>query len=69
MNVFCFLLGHTWVNGAENPKTAWNVDETGQLLVARPASEPRFFEQCARCKERRDVEPPETIGAAARKSG
>ncbi len=63
MNVFCLLFGHTWVNGAENPKTAWNVDETGQLLIARPATEPRFFEQCARCKQRRDVEPPDVTSA------
>jgi hypothetical protein len=55
MNFFCRVLGHTWVPIADNPKTNWNVDKTGQLLEATPASSVRFYDQCARCKERREA--------------
>jgi hypothetical protein len=58
MNFFCRILGHTWVPKAENPKTAWNVDKSGQLLAPRPAGEVRFYDECARCRERRDVPTP-----------
>lgn len=57
MNLFCRLLGHTWVPTSETPKTSWNVDKSGLLLVPTPAGEPRFYEQCARCKARREVAP------------
>jgi len=55
MNLFCRLLGHTWVHKAENPKTSWNVDGTGMVLKPTPAGAPRFYEECVRCGERRDV--------------
>ena len=64
MNVFCTILGHTWVPFADNPKTAWNVDDTGQKLVARSDAPPRFFEECARCRERREVRPTQAPPAA-----
>jgi len=57
MNLFCRLLGHTWVPASETPKTSWNVDKTGLLLVATPAGESRFYELCARCKAEREVAP------------
>lgn len=59
MNLFCRLLGHTWVPASETPKTSWNVDKTGLLLVPTSAGEPSFYELCARCKERREV--PSTL--------
>jgi len=65
MNVFCAILGHTWVPAAENPKTAWNTDGTGLTLKATPSATPRFFEECARCKERRPVAPRLVPGQAA----
>jgi len=55
--LFCFLLGHTWIPVADNPKTNWNVDKAGNLLVATPAGEVRFFEECVRCHERRPHQP------------
>jgi hypothetical protein len=55
MNFFCRIFGHTWVHHSSNPKTSWNVDKSGNLLEPTPASEPRFYEQCARCKEQRNV--------------
>jgi hypothetical protein len=58
MNFFCRLLGHTWVAVADNPKTNWNAHKDGQMLVATPAGEVRFYDECARCKERREVPSP-----------
>lgn len=57
MKLFCRLLGHTWVPIADNPKTSWNVDKDGVTLLARQASEIRFWNECARCKEREEVVP------------
>jgi hypothetical protein len=59
MNVFCTLLGHTWITVADTPKTAWNNDDAGQLLYAKPSGDPRFFEECVRCRRRRPVTPPQ----------
>lgn len=55
MNIFCRILGHTWVQVTESPKTSWNVDKTGQLLVPTPAGEPRAYEECRRCLDRREL--------------
>ena len=57
MNVFCTLLGHTWITVADNPKTAWNNDDAGQILHAKPSAAPSFFEECVRCRQRRPVTP------------
>ena len=56
---FCRLLGHTWITTTSNPKTSWNVDKTGMNLVPTPAGEVRFFNECVRCKERRETTPPQ----------
>jgi hypothetical protein len=64
MNFFCRLFGHTWVHKSEMPKTSWNTDKSGLVLVAHPAGEPRFYEECARCKERREL-PPIKIASKA----
>ena len=65
MNLFCRLLGHTWIRTSENPKTSWNVDKSGMLLEATPASEVRFWEECVRCRTRREVLPKSAPGSAA----
>jgi hypothetical protein len=54
---FCKLLGHTWVTVATNPKTNWNADKSMTNLIATPAEEVRFFNECVRCKERRETSP------------
>ena len=54
---FCFLLGHTWVSVTSNPKTSWNVGKDAQTLVPTPSGEMRFYHQCARCRERREIRP------------
>ena len=56
--LFCLLLGHTWRPVSDNPKTNWNVDKAGHLLLATPADEVRFYHECVRCRERRPVTPP-----------
>ena len=66
MNFFCIVLGHTWVPAAENPKTAWNTDGSGHMLKATPSGAPRFYEECARCRERREVQPSLAPGRAPR---
>jgi cytochrome c553 len=65
MNLFCLVLGHTWVPGAENPKTSWNADSSGHVLNATPSASPRFYEECARCHQRRAVAPTQPPGSAA----
>ena len=55
MNLFCRLLGHTWVDRATTPKTAWNVDKAGVLLVAKMSGRPERYQECVRCKQRRDT--------------
>jgi hypothetical protein len=66
MNLFCRLLGHTWIPVAENPKTNWNTDKDGLTLVGTPAGEVRFFDECARCRQRREVAvQPKSSRAAA----
>lgn len=57
MNVFCTLLGHTWITVTDTPKTAWNNDNDGQILHAKPSGDPSFFEECVRCRQRRPVTP------------
>jgi hypothetical protein len=55
MNFFCRLLGHTWVDRATTPKTAWNVDKAGVLLVAKMSGRPERYQECLRCKLRRET--------------
>ena len=44
---------------------SWNTDKSGLVLVAHPAGEPRFYEECARCKERRDLQPVKIASKAS----
>jgi hypothetical protein len=43
------------VDRAITPKTTWNVDKSGAQLIAKMSGVPERFQECARCKERRDV--------------
>ena len=69
MNFFCRLFGHTWTHQSQSPKTSWNVDKDGQLLFATPAGEAVFWEECARCHDKRNERrvapeaPPASDGA------
>lgn len=54
MNFFCRLFGHTWTHQSKSPKTSWNVDKDGQQLFATPVGEVVFWEECARCHDRRN---------------
>ncbi len=55
MNIFCRLLGHTWVSKFDSPKTRWNTGETGAELIATPSGTPRLYEECARCRDQRET--------------
>ncbi|MBM3986598.1 MAG: hypothetical protein FJ294_01410 [Planctomycetes bacterium] len=64
MNIFCRLFGHTWVPVTDNPKISWNAKDDGQVLHASPAGETRFFDECVRCRERREVIPMRRFGGS-----
>lgn len=55
MNLFCKLLGHTWVHKTDDPKIAWNTTKDMAELAMTADGEPRFYQQCARCHEERDL--------------
>ena len=54
MNFFCRLFGHTWTHQSQSPKTSWNVDKDGQQLFATPSGDVVFWEECARCHDKRN---------------
>jgi hypothetical protein len=55
MNFFCRLFGHTWVHRSDNPKIRWTTAKNLSELDMEVAGEVRFWEECVRCKERREV--------------
>ncbi|HJO26160.1 MAG: hypothetical protein CMK00_00755 [Planctomycetes bacterium] len=57
MNLFCRLLGHTWVHQARNPELSWNTTK-GQAELAQTELGPgySFSLRCQRCG-RRDESP------------
>ena len=57
MNLFCRLLGHTWVPQSDNPKIRWTAAENMSEMQMQTEGTVRLWEQCARCKERREIEP------------
>lgn len=59
MNLFCRLLGHTWVHQSENPKVRWTTAKNMSELDMTAEGEPSFWIECARCKERRPYAPGE----------
>ena len=57
MNLFCRLLGHTWIQVTDIPKISWNSKEDGLVLHATSDADTRFFDECVRCREKREVVP------------
>lgn len=56
MNLFCRLLGHTWVPATSAPEPRWNTTEEGLTLVATVEAAPvRHYEVCRRCGDEREV--------------
>jgi hypothetical protein len=56
MNLFCRLLGHTWVPRSDNPKIRWTAAENMSEMQMEARGEVRLWEACARCGERREIE-------------
>jgi hypothetical protein len=56
MNVFCLLLGHTWVPHTEAPDPRWNTTKDMVVLVATGEGDVRHFDRCQRCGAQREVE-------------
>ena len=54
MNVFCRIFGHTWVHKVDEPKIRWTNAKNLSELEHSVTGEPRFYLECARCKEERD---------------
>lgn len=54
MNIFCRLLGHTWLHKTEDPKMSWNTSKNLSELDLTVEGEPRFWLQCERCGERNE---------------
>lgn len=70
MNVFCCLFGHTWVHKVDEPKIRWTTNAKN-LSVLEPTveGEPRFYLECARCKERREWDSEEARREIRRPAG
>ena len=56
MNFFCRLFGHTWVPRTQDAVSAWNTTKKMMVLVPSSEGETRYFDECARCGEQRDVQ-------------
>jgi hypothetical protein len=54
MNIFCRLLGHTWLHKTEDPKISWNTAKSLSELHLTADGEPRFWLQCERCGDRNE---------------
>lgn len=69
MNIFCLLLGHTWIPETQSPEICWTATKGGHVLEQTAGDEPvRHYDVCRRCGERReaarrrhDADRPETI--------
>lgn len=55
MNLFCRLLGHTWVPRSDNPKIRWTAAENMSEMQMKAEGEVRLWEACARCGEKREL--------------
>ena len=57
MNLFCRLLGHTWVDELRAPDPRWNTTKAGVVLVPTFDGEPpRHVRVCRRCHAETEVE-------------
>ena len=55
MNLFCRILGHTWVPRSDNPKIRWTTAENMSELQMTALEKVRLWEACARCGARREI--------------
>lgn len=63
MNLFCRLLGHTWVHKTEDPKVSWNTGKDLLQLHQTTEGEIRFYLECHRCGEQKENPTREEIKA------
>jgi hypothetical protein len=61
MNLFCRLFGHTWLHKVDEPKIRWTTAKNMSELEATVDGAPRFYLECARCKDRRGWDDPEAL--------
>ncbi|MEW6071771.1 MAG: hypothetical protein AB1726_04125 [Planctomycetota bacterium] len=58
MNLFCRILGHTWVQETEAPEPRWNTTKDGHILAPTYGEKDvRHFDVCRRCGFRRGAAP------------
>lgn len=59
MNLWCRILGHTWVAFTYAPEQRWFTTKAGQTLVQDDVQEGpvRHVDRCQRCGEERDAGP------------
>ena len=54
MNIFCTILGHTWLAETRAPDVRWATTKLGHIFEPVPVEEPvRHFDVCRRCGTRR----------------
>lgn len=58
MNFFCRIFGHTWLPLTEAPDPRWNTTKDGVVLEATAEGAVRHFDECRRCRDRREVQAP-----------
>lgn len=68
MNIFCRIFGHTWVHKVEEPKIRWTNAKNLSELEQTVDGEPRFYLECARCKEQRAWDNQEALRVIYRRS-
>lgn len=55
MNLFCRLLGHTWIHRVDEPKIRWTTNPKSlNELDATVEGEPDFYQLCVRCAARKE---------------
>lgn len=52
MNLFCRLLGHTWIHRVDEPKIRWTTAKSLNELEPTVEGEPVFYRSCVRCGTR-----------------
>ena len=56
MNIFCKLLGHTWVPATAGANPRWNTTKAGNVLVPTALDgSVRYIDRCARCGAEREA--------------
>ena len=55
MNLFCRLLGHTWIDRFENPKIRWTAAKNMSEMEMQSDGDPETWRECVRCKARSEA--------------